>query len=42
LEEDVKIRKFLNNKLKTAYVSEIIIERLENNINILLKPLDRV
>jgi small subunit ribosomal protein S3 len=37
LEEDVKIRKFLNNKLKTAYVSEIIIERLENNINIIIK-----
>ncbi len=37
LEEDVKIRKFLNNKLKTAYVSEIIIERLENNINVIIK-----
>ncbi len=37
LEEDIKIRKFLNNKLKIAYVSEIIIERLENNINVIIK-----
>ncbi len=37
LEEDFKIRNFLNNKLRTAYISEIIIERLENNINIIIK-----
>jgi len=37
LEEDVKIRNYLNKKLKNAYVANIEIERLENNINIIIK-----
>lgn len=37
LEEDVKIREYLNKKLRSAYVAEIVIERLENNINITIK-----
>lgn len=37
LEENVKIREYLNKKLKTAYLAEIIIEELGNNINITIK-----
>lgn len=35
--EDKKIRLFLNNKLSTAGLKEVIIERTENEINLLLK-----
>ena len=34
LHEDIKIRKFLNEKLKGAYVANIEIERSKNRVNI--------
>lgn len=37
LEEDIKIREYLNKKLRNTYIAEIVIERLENNININIK-----
>lgn len=37
LEEDLKIREFINKKLKNAYIADIEIERLENNINVIIK-----
>lgn len=37
MEEDLKIREFINKKLKNAYIADIEIERLENNINVIIK-----
>jgi len=37
LEEDFHIRKFLNNKLKTAKIETIDIERTVKNINVVIK-----
>ncbi|HPD55286.1 MAG: 30S ribosomal protein S3 [Candidatus Paceibacterota bacterium] len=37
LEEDVKIRNFLNKKLRNALMADVEIERLENNINLIIK-----